>query len=345
MLWYFTGILTLILGLIYFLSFKYLPGERWQMFAAVPLKKLDDTKWRGVNITYYGILTATGFVLGLSVFIIMSGSVPEGTGGMIAALLLLLIFFIPSAKIMALIVEKKKHTLTVGGASFVMIIVAPFVAAGVNFISALTVDTTAFLAALMTAYAFGESFGRLACISFGCCYGRPVESLSPAFRKIFSRMNFVFYGETRKISYHDHLDEIEVVPVQAITATLYGITGIICLVLFYWGNFTWAFFVALTVTQMWRFFSEFFRADYRGTGRISAYQIMSLLTVPYFILYFYVAGSGKSFIPDINNGISLIWNPAVIIFLQIMWAGALLYTGRSSVTESEIKFSVVKENI
>ena len=345
MLWYFIGILTFTLGLIYTLSFKYLTRERWQMFAAVPLKKIEGTKWKGVNITYYGILTATGFVLGLSIFIIMAGSDPEGPAGMLVALLLLLMLFVPSAKIMAIIVEGKKHTLTVGGASFVMIIASPVVAAGVNIFTGFNVNTAAFLAVLMTAYAFGESFGRLACISFGCCYGRPVESMSPAFRKIFSRMNFVFYGETRKISYHDHLDEVEVVPVQAITATLYGITGIICLVLFYWGYLTWAFFVALIVTQIWRFLSEFFRADYRGNGRISAYQIMSLLTVPYFILYFYVACLGNPILPDINNGLLLIWNPAVIIFLQIMWAGAILYTGRSSVTESEIKFSVVKENI
>jgi hypothetical protein len=30
------------------------------------------------------------------------------------------------------------------------------------------------------------------------------------------------------------------------------------------------------VTQVWRFLSEFLRADYRGSGRISAYQVMAL---------------------------------------------------------------------
>jgi hypothetical protein len=345
MLWYFIGVLTFTLGLIYTLSFKYLTRERWQIFAAVPLKRIEGTKWKGVNITYYGIFTATGFVLGLSIFIIMAGSDPEGPAGMLVALLLLLLLFVPSAKIMAIIVEGKKHTLTVGGASFVMIIASPVIAAGVNFFTGFNVNTAAFLAVLLTAYAFGESFGRLACISFGCCYGRPVESMSPAFRKIFSRMNFVFYGETKKISYHDNLDEVEVVPIQGITAVIYGITGIICLVLYYTGYTIGVFFIALCITQLWRFLSEFLRADYRGSGKISAYQIMSIITIPYFIMYFYIAGLERGYLPDLYNGISFIWNPLIIIILQIMWAGALLYTGRSSVTESEIKFSVVNENI
>jgi len=345
MLWYFVGILAFVLGAIYTLSFRYLTRERWQIFAAVPLKRIEGTKWKGVNITYYGILTATGFVLGLCVFIIMAGSDPAGPAGMLVALLLLLLLFIPSAKIMAIIVEGKKHTFTVGGASFVMIIASPLAAAGVNSLAGFTVNTAAFLASLLTAYAFGESFGRLACISFGCCYGRPVGSMPSFSKKIFSRMNFVFHGETKKISYHDHLNGVEVVPVQGITAVMYGITGIICLVLYFTGYTVESFFIALCITQLWRFFSEFLRADYRGNGKISAYQLMSLMTIPYFIVYYFFAGFETAYTSDISNGIYFLWNPLIIILLQIMWAGALLYTGRSSVTDSEIKFSVVKENI
>jgi hypothetical protein len=34
------------------------------------------------------------------------------------------------------------------------------------------------LAAVMIAYTFGEALGRLACISFGCCYGVSISKLT-----------------------------------------------------------------------------------------------------------------------------------------------------------------------
>jgi len=73
------------------------------------------------------MLTATGFALGLFVFLLMASSYNSGPWSSILVMVILLTLFIPSAKVMAYIVEGKKHTLTVGGAAFVMIASAPWV--------------------------------------------------------------------------------------------------------------------------------------------------------------------------------------------------------------------------
>jgi prolipoprotein diacylglyceryltransferase len=77
------------------------------------------------------------------------------------------------------------------------------------------------MAALATAYALGEGVGRLACISFGCCYGKPMDQVHPLLRRLFARHAFVFTGPTKKIAYADGLDGREIFPIQAVTATLY----------------------------------------------------------------------------------------------------------------------------
>jgi hypothetical protein len=77
------------------------------------------------------------------------------------------------------------------------------------------------LAAIMIAYAFGEGLGRLACISFGCCYGVALQEAHPLLRRVFDRWHFVFFGDTKKISYASGLAGKQVVPIQAITLLLY----------------------------------------------------------------------------------------------------------------------------
>jgi len=250
---------------------------------------------------------------------------------------------------MAYIVERKKHTITIGGAVFVMIIAAPWIIAGVNRLSEYTdtwrIAEEVFLSSMITAYAFGEGFGRLACISFGCCYGRPVSTLPVFFQKIFLRFNFVFTGRTKKISYHDHMDGVRTVPVQAVTAVLYTASGLAGLCLFLKGYYYFSFFLSLAVTQLWRFASEFLRADFRGGGVISAYQVMSLVTVPYYIIYIAITGVSNSPAPELFKGLEFIWNPGVILLMLAMWIGGVMYTGISSVTASTILIYVNEDKI
>ncbi len=54
------------------------------------------------------------------------------------------------------------------------------------------------MAVLSIGYTFGESLGRLACLSFGCCYGKPLSQCSEQIRNLFEHFNVVFTGETKK---------------------------------------------------------------------------------------------------------------------------------------------------
>ena len=60
------------------------------------------------------------------------------------------------------------NTFTVGGASFVGIILAPLIVWMFNVTLDKSIPIVPFLAAVSIAYALGEGVGRLACISFGC---------------------------------------------------------------------------------------------------------------------------------------------------------------------------------
>jgi prolipoprotein diacylglyceryltransferase len=201
------------------------------------------------------------------------------------------------------------------------------------------------LAAIFIAYAIGEGIGRLACISFGCCYGKPLSSCHPLLRKVFEGRGFIFSGETKKIAYAHHLDGREVIPIQGVTAVLLTIAGIIGCYGFLKGFYVAAFCGTLVVTQIWRVLSEFLRADFRGTGRISAYQIMSLLSIMYAFLILAVFPSTEAETPDLAAGVLTLWDPAVLLFFEILWVAAFIHTGRSRVTSATIRLYVVKEKI
>lgn len=52
------------------------------------------------------------------------------------------------------------------------------------------------MAAMAVAYTLGEGLGRLGCISFGCCYGKAIDTCHPLVRRIFSKTPFIFKGAT-----------------------------------------------------------------------------------------------------------------------------------------------------
>jgi prolipoprotein diacylglyceryltransferase len=160
------------------------------------------------------------------------------------------------SRLIARVVEKKRYTLTVGGAFFAGLLAAPWLVVLVNatirdpFFPQLPVMP--FLAAGAASYVLGEGFGRLACISFGCCYGRPVASLPVSLQRIFSPCAFVFRGPTKKVAYEGHLEGQAVVPIQAITSVVLVATGIASVYLFLAGRSASAFLLAVTVSQAWR---------------------------------------------------------------------------------------------
>jgi hypothetical protein len=245
----------------------------------------------------------------------------------------------PASVLIALWVEGKANTFTVGGASFAVLVAAPWVVEFINGNLGIRMGFDApvlsAMAAMSVAYAIGEGIGRLACISFGCCYGKPLSECNPMLKKVFTRRSFIFSGETKKIAYAHHLDGREVIPIQAVTAVLLTVTGVAGCYGFLKGFHVAAFYGTLIVTQVWRVLSEFFRADFRGNNRISAYQVMSLLSIFYalLILALFPSAGAEAPAPDITAGMIGLWDPAFI------------HTGRSRVTGSTIRLHVVKENI
>jgi hypothetical protein len=347
-----TFVLTLGIGLVILLAvcFKVLPRERWQILAAVPLSRDKHGQWHGTNLTTYGFLFASGTTFAVALFLVMLTALGLPLHMIIGLISIVLAGAVPAARIVARLVEGKRHTFTVGGASFVGLLLMPVAVLAVNRLLATspaeTVPLVPALAALTTAYIFGEGIGRLACISFGCCYGKPLSATSLWVQRLCRQWHFIFRGSTKKIAYAAGLEGVPVVPIQAVTATIYIATGVIGLWLFLAGYFGAALLLTLTVSQAWRAFSETMRADYRGGGKLSAYQLMALAALavgPLAIVT--LPPLAELAAPVVQTGLAVLWQPLVLLMLQALWLGIFLYTGRSTVTGAVMTFHVHRDRI
>ena len=339
--------LALAFGLLFLWAFRSLPQERWQIFAAIPREKRVDGTWTGLNLTYYGAFTATGVSVAVTLFIGLAGAmrIPLSLIGLLAVLLLCLC--VPAARRIAEAVEAKPYTFTIGGASFVGLLVMPWLIVLMNATVGRTLGqelpVMGTLAALSIAYAVGEGIGRLACISFGCCYGKPVQASPAWLRGLFRHRHFIFTGGLKKAAYEGVLESVPVIPIQAVTATLSVAAGLVGLALFVQGRMAAAFLETAIVTQIWRAVSELFRADHRGQGTVSAYQIMAILGACYAGLVALALPAPPAVRPSLLTGLQLLWSPAVILGIQALWLFIFLYTGRSYVTGSTIALSVLRD--
>src|SRR5581483_5618845 len=277
--------LAICLALLFFWSFKRLPQEGWQIIASVPMGKVSDDQWSGLNLTYYGFFIANSCVLAASIGLVLLRSIHLPISAILAIIGGLFALAVPSARLIAGLVEKKANTFTTAGACFVGSLTLPLIIAGLNTTlgreGGWSIPMIPALAVAAIAYAYGEGIGRLACISFGCCYGRPVERLHPFLQRIFNSVNFTFFGKTKKAAYEGGLEGQRVIPIQAITAVIYAAIALIGTYLFLTSHFVAATAVSVIGVQIWRSISEIFRADYRGAGRISSYQIMAIIMAFY----------------------------------------------------------------
>lgn len=336
--------LTLALAVLFGWCFHYLPKERWQILGSVPTRRQGDGRWEGVNLTYYGLLNALAYTFATAIAFVLMASLGVDPMGVLAIALAMLGICMPASKLIARLVEKKRATFSVGGAAFVGIVLGPWLISALQAIAgghlSLDLPLMAVMAALGIAYAFGEGIGRLACISFGCCYGRALTNLPAPLQRVLSPWCFIFEGKTRKIAYASGLDGEKVVPIQAMTAVLYSLSGLIGIWLFLRGHYRAAFLEALLFTQCWRFVSEFLRADFRGASKISAYQIMGLLGCLYAVAVVFWFPSAGGPHPVLISGLQKLWRPESLLFLQGIALVAFLYTGRSQVTGATIHFHV-----
>ena len=339
----------IVLAIYFWWGFRVLPGEKWQILASVPASRTGQGTWKGVNFTWYGLLTANAYLVAVAVLLVLMGAVgvpPLGTAILAAAMLCCCV---PASRLVAQIVEKKAHTFTVGGAVFVGILITPFVILLVNRTAGAAlgfhIPFMPAYAAIAIAYAFGEGLGRMACISFGCCYGKPLATSSGRLKRLFAGRGFIFFGSTKKIAYAGGLEGAEVIPIQAVTALFYAVCGLISAGMFLSSHHTGAFLLATIATQGWRSFSETLRADYRGEGNISAYQIMGMFGVLYAIAAAWFFAHEPTGLPDLIAGLKSLWSPALILFLQGIWITIFLYTGRSTVTGATLSFHVHRDRI
>jgi prolipoprotein diacylglyceryltransferase len=340
---------AVVLAILLFWGVKNLPGERWQMLAIVPGKKQDGKHWQGTTLTYSGFFIATSQLLALALLLALLGAMDISLPGTALAAGLLLTVCVPAARLVAILVEKKRHTFTIGGASFVGILLAPFsIYYADGILDGFTHCYLPFMpvmSAMAVAYTLGEGLGRLGCLSYGCCYGKPLRDCSPFVQRLFAKTGTIFYGNTKKAEYESRLSGERLVPVQAITCLLFTMTALAGSWLFLKGHFTATLLTCISVTQIWRLLSETLRADFRGFGKISSYQKMGAVAVLYTCGIAYFTQPENFPQPAIIKGIAQLWQPGVIVCLQLTWLLFFIYFGRSTVTSSTISFSLREERI
>ncbi len=329
-------------------GFRHFPQEKWQIIATIPLFKSDSGEWQGTNLTLYGLITACAYAVSVALVFVLLGALGTSPWHVFPIAAAILAVVIPASSLIARWVEKKRFTFSIGGASFAGIVVAPWVIvlADQYWLGAQqAIPVMPALAAFAIAYAIGEGIGRLACISFGCCYGKPVATCSPFTRSLFQRWHFIFHGKTKKIAYEGKMDGQPVMPIQAITAVLYVGTGLVAILLFLVGRYATALLLALVVTQVWRVASEMLRADYRGEGRISAYQILAGVAVLYTIALTVLLPATQPAHADIVQGLGALWDPGMILLLLGLWTATFVHAGRSMVTTARLSFYVCEDRI
>lgn len=321
-------------------AFRALPKEHWQFIASVPIRKTAAGQWTGRNLTYYGFFQANACTLGAALMLVLMSCLAVPVGTSLAMLALVLGICLPASKVIARLVERQRHTFTVGGASFVGFLIVPILFWCVGGATGVDAPLVAMLAATVVCYTIAEGIGRLACISFGCCYGKRVEQCRPLLRKAFTRWGTIFCGHTKKASYESGCDGQRLVPIQIITSIVLTTNGLGGLWLFLDGRFLAVLALTMPVTQVWRFISEFLRADYRGARKVSMYQIMALSAVAYWLAIAWFAPAGGVPPIDVTRGLAALWGPLPIVFLQCLWLAVFLFTGRSQVTSGTLSFDV-----
>ena len=336
--------ISFILMLIW--AMRHLPKEGWQVFVSIPLKKQTDGSWQGVNLTYYGLISATAAVFAISVFLLLMVSVDVSLLETLAIIFPLLICCAPAASWVAQIVEGKKHTFTVAGAAFVGILLMPWVLLGLNALFSFDIPLLPAVAAMAIAYVIGEGLGRLACLSFGCCYGKALAEIkNPLAKRLFQRFYLSFFGTMKKISYAGGMEGVKVVPVQAMTYVAYLSCGLVSTLLFLSDHFVSAFLLSMIFSQAWRTYSETLRADYRGDSKVSAYQVMGVLGILYSLGTVVLAPATTLVSSDLLHGLSMLWDPSVILTLQAIWLGLFIYMGWSMMTTCKMSFDIQRDRI
>jgi len=333
--------LALFFAVIYALLLPRLTGAQWQFVASVPVRRRANGEWQSLNLTWYGVFLALGGTIAVALFLLTTGSI--GVPITIAALCVAVILgaCLPAARLIVRLVEKSRHGFTVGGASFVGILLAPPLVLALQFCgvkcNASALPALPLLAALAIAYVLGEGIGRLACLSFGCCRGCAIDALHPRLRQTLAPLATSWEGDMRNALWGPRALQ-NVVPVQAITCVLYTMLALGGLYAFLEGSYRLAFAGALVPALLWRVLSEFLRADWRGGRKFSVYQWMALFAGLWVIGWAATLPAATA-MPQLADGLTLLWQTPVLLLLQTVFATMFVYTGISTMTRGAIRFS------
>lgn len=333
----------LLLITIFSVLFRILPGEKWQFMAALPIRKKASGRFESKNITWYGFFTATSIVYAVILMFLFATSCDINAEQISVFCATILAIAIPSAKLIAAIVEKRKGTITIGGAAFAALLFAPPAAYAINMFNERTGASGILLSSMAIAYIAGEGFGRLACLSFGCCYGKKITECGYTAQKIFANLYFTFNGALKKSSYDGKSNGKKLIPIQGITAIFLSSAAVTSSILFFSNHMKASFLTAICCGFGWRFLSEFLRSDHRGSSQITHYQWMSILAVIYCIAVSFLIGFDSSNYPDLSKSLPVLSDVKFILVMQFLWLFAFLYTGVSTVTKSEIQFYLDKK--
>jgi prolipoprotein diacylglyceryltransferase len=331
------GLVALVSAILAW-GLRVLPRENMQILATIPLRRIEGDLWRGVNLTWYGVMQMTGMVLAIALALVLATAAGVPTHTLVLVLGVMLSVALPAAGLVARLVERRRGTFTVGGAVFAAALFLPWTTLALDAHSG-SDHAVPIISAIAVAYPLGEGIGRLACISFGCCYGRRLDDCGPVLRALFGCHPAVVVGATRKAVYEGQCEGVPLVPAPALSALVLSFAGLAGVPLFLDGEFRAAAVLSLSVAFLWRFASEFLRADYRGQGRLSVYQWMALACLVYVVAAVGLL-SARARQPDIHHGLALLASPLTLLALAAVGVVVFVYLGVSKMTTATIRLAV-----
>jgi hypothetical protein len=343
----FVATLALFLFALITWGVRHLPAERWQMLAAVPIAKAADGSWLGLNLTFYGFFSASGTTFGCLMLLLLLASVGLPIYVSCALIGFVLLVCVPSSRLIAGMVERKRNTFTIAGAAFTATILLPplVIAASAAARQKFSIPVLPVFAAAINAYVLAEAIGRLACISFGCCYGLPLRDARPWLAQLFRRHSLILKGSNKKASYASGFSGEPLIPVQALTSALFAMGGVAGIALFLAERYRVAALIPLLTSYGWRACSEWLRADYRGASKVSPYQIMTIISLVYLAVAIVLVPDAGGIKPDLIAAFRQMSSAWVLVLSQLLWMLLFLYYGRSRVTSSVLSFHVVADRI
>jgi hypothetical protein len=244
------GLAAIATASYYGWAFRTLAGEHWQVLATLPRRRDEHGEWRGVNFTWYGALTANAYVIAVAAFLVLMTTLETSLRPLLIVVGGTLAICVPASRWMSRVIDRKPFGFTVAGAYTVGAVVMPPLALMCNAVMGEAVIPIApLLAAAGVAFVLGEGIGRLACISFGCCYGVPLKDCPALVRRLLGKRSFSFTGPTKKASYEGRLEGVPLVPIQAITTVVLTLTAFAAGMLFLGGWYRASFVLSVVLSH------------------------------------------------------------------------------------------------